>query len=511
MASRNLDTPSAPAAIRRWVDIQPDAPALVHGGGTVSYAELWSAARGWAGALRPLLTGTAGTGARPTGPSDPGPAPVVGVLADRGPLVPTGQLAAWLAGAGYLPLDPAVPPGRLASVIARADCRVVITTDALRTLLPPGVTALTAPADPVGSVDPVDLVPADAAGLAYVIYTSGSTGEPKGVEVGHHSLALLLRWYRDFFQLGPGGRTSMLCNLGFDGLVVDVWGALYAGAAVAIPEQSVVTSPERIAGFLADYGVTHTNMPTPMLERFLGAGQRPGRVRTVETGGDLLRTWPGPDFPAPVFNTYGPTEGTVQVTAGGDLRTVVDRERLPTLGRPLPDAEVYLVGPDGSVVTTPGDEGEVVIGGPMLALGYRGDAELTARVFRADGPGGGRVYHTGDICRWTEDGELEFLGRRDQQIKIRGYRVELGEIEQRILRYPGVRMVAVVPAGDGRLAAWAEGDGDPAAILADLGTVLPDYMVPERLVFVSGLPVTSNGKVDRRKLAVTTATATTAG
>ncbi|MBO4210277.1 amino acid adenylation domain-containing protein, partial [Micromonospora echinofusca] len=457
-----------------------------------------------AGAVRPLLAGTAGPGTRPTGPPGSDPDPVVGVLAERGPLAPTGQLAAWLAGAGYLPLDPAVPPGRLATVIARAGCRVVITTDDLRTLLPPGVTALTAPADPV------DPVPADATGLAYVIYTSGSTGEPKGVEVGHHSLARLLHWYRDFFGLGPDGRTSMLCNLGFDGLVVDVWGALYAGAAVAIPEQSVVTDPERIAGFLADYGVTHTNMPTPMLERFLGAGQRPGRVRTVETGGDLLRTWPAPDFPAPVFNTYGPTEGTVLVTAGRDLRTVGDRERLPTLGRPLPDADVYLVGPDGRVVTTPGDEGEVVIGGPMLARGYRGDAGATARAFRTDGPGGERVYHTGDICRWTGDGELEFLGRRDHQVKIRGYRVELGEIEQRILRYPGVRMVAVVPAGDGRLAAWAEGDGDAVAILADLGTTLPDYMVPERLVFLPGLPLTSNGKIDRRKLAVTT-TATTTG
>jgi amino acid adenylation domain-containing protein len=386
-----------------------------------------------------------------------------------------------------------LPDGRVAAILDDARCSVVVTTRELAGRLPPGVTAVTAP-----DVPPSDApVAARPDGLAYVIYTSGTTGSPKGVEIEHHSVERLMRWYRTQFGLTGGVRVSMLANLMFDGLVLDVWGALSAGATLAVPGQDILATPQRIGAFLDEYEVAHAYLPTPMLERYLATGPRPRSLRSIATGGDRLRVWPAADFPAAVHNTYGPTEATVLVTASRDLRTVTDRTGFADIGAAVAGAQVWLEDDDGARVSSPGAPGELVIAGPLLARGYRHAPELTAAAF------GAGHYRSGDLCRWTPDGWLEFLGRRDTQVKVRGYRVELGEIEQVLLRQDGVEQAVVVVTGEGgaqELLAFVEGAGDGESFPDRLAHVLPDYMVPDKIMFVAALPATASGKVDRAAL-----------
>jgi amino acid adenylation domain-containing protein len=468
-----------------WQQVRdaPDRVALIHQAGAVTYGDLWAAASRWAEAIRPHIAG---------------PDPLVGVLRARGPGVPVAHLAAWLAQAAYLPLDPALPPGRLAAILSDSRCQVVLTTSAMADRLPAGVIPVTAPVSAAGSAPPRDN-PGD---VAYVIYTSGTTGRPKGVEVGHRSLAHLMGWYRAHFTLGPQVRASMLANLMFDGLVLDEWGALSAGSTLAIPAQEVLASPLRTATFLDASGVSHAYLPTPMLERFLAAGARPSALRCIVTGGDRLRIWPDRDFPAAVYNTYGPTESTVLVTASGDLRTAGRRDGLASIGRPVAGAEVWLEGSCGEVITEAGVPGQLVIGGPLLAHGYRHAPASTAAAFPRNADGA-RTYRTGDFCAWNHHGDIDFLGRSDTQVKVGGYRVELAEIEQIIMREPGIGQAVVLVVGEGpepRLLAWAEGWANESALRARLYHELPGYMVPEAIEFVVEFPATGSGKVDRSVL-----------
>ena len=466
-----------PERVAHWAASQPDRPALVGPHGRTTYRALWQEATRWAGAIGPL----------------PGRDPVVGVLRSRDEVIPVAQLAAWLSGAAYLPLDPTLPPGRLQTIVREAGCRVVLTTDDLCSLLPRDVRCVTAPGE---AARPAGWAPA---ALAYVIYTSGSTGVPKGVEIEHGNLAALTRWYRHFYGMDQDTRTSMLSNVAFDCLVVDVWPALSAGGSVAIPAQSTVADPVATARFLDRFAVSHAGMPTAMFERYLAAGVPSATVRTIETGAEQLRCWPPEDYPAAVFNAYGPTETTVQVTITGDLRGYPDRDRLPPLGRPLPGVELRLVDEHGAEVTSPGILGEAVISGSLVGRGYRDQPELTAAAFTAGPP---RSYRTGDLCRWTRSGELEYVARVDSQVKIHGYRVELGEIEARMMAVPGVRLAAVAMTGAGAaLHAWVEGDVDGSTLIDHLRGVLPDYMVPAAITVLDRLPMTVNGKVDRRHLA----------
>ncbi len=460
--------------IHRIVQESPDLPALVDGTGTTTYGDLWATASAWAAALAPQ----ANSGA------------VVGILHPRGVNVPTCHLATWLSGNAYLPLDPALPQGRLEAILRDARCPVVLTTEELSARVPSGVATVTGPVAGAPVISPREQ-PED---LAYVIYTSGTTGTPKGVEIEHRSVELLMRWYRPHFKLARGTRVSMLANLMFDGLVLDEWGALGAGATLAVPDQATVTVPQRIGAFLDEFEIEHAYLPTPMLERFLAINPTPRTLRSVATGGDRLRIWPAADFPAAVHNTYGPTEATVLVTSSRDLRTVTSRDGFADIGSAVDGAEVWLEDQTGVRIDEPGTPGELVIAGSFLARGYRHAPKLTAAAFE------GGHYRTGDLCRWTPDGQLDFLGRHDTQVKLRGYRVELEEIEQVILAEPGVQQVAVIVTGEGsgqEVLAYLEGSCDADALRDQLTRILPDYMIPDKFTFVAALPATSSGKVDR--------------
>lgn len=464
----------------------PERRALVCQGESVTYRGLVQRAALWAEAIREVRSLDEPTVDRA----------VVGVLRRRDAEVPITHLAAWLTGAGYLPLDPDLPAGRLAAILEDAGCRIVLTTRELADLVPSGITCVTEPAGAAGGSEP--LPTSDS--LAYVIYTSGSTGRPKGVEINHGSLANLTTWYAGYFNIAPGTQTGMLANLAFDGLVLDVWCSLAAGATVRIPSQETLGDVERVFRFLGDTGVGHTYLPTPVAEVAFELTP-PATFRSIATGGDRLRVWPREAYPAAVFNMYGPTETTVLVTASPDLR-YLRREGLPPIGQPVAGALLHLLS-EGSVDDRVGVEGELAIGGPVVGNGYR-RRDLGRGVF-VEKPdlGPGYWYLTGDLCRWRPDGQLDFIGRSDQQIKIRGYRVELGEVEQSLFECTRAEQIVVTQVGRQHptgLVAWVVGGFDEQGAIRCLRDRLPDYMVPSRIVALEAMPLTPNGKIDRAAL-----------
>ncbi|MET9302199.1 non-ribosomal peptide synthetase [Micromonospora aurantiaca] len=465
---------TVPAAVLRRAEEDPDRPALTDRHGTMTYGRLVTAARELAAVLRSRLAGAE---------------PVVAVLQPRTSAAPVAQFATWLAGAAFLPLDPALPAARIAQVLAEADCRLAVAADDLADRLPPELTVVRSRATEPGGelLTPPD----DPTRLAYLVSTSGSTGRPRQVEVEHGSLRAVLDWYGEFFRLGPGVRTAAFAGLAFDASLLDLWAPLSHGATVLLADETVLREPERIVDVLRR--ADHAFLATPLAEQLLRADPPTGRLRSLATGGDRLRVWPPADFGAAVHNLYGPTEATILVTATDDLRRHVERTGPPPIGRPVAGARLSLAPVDG------GDE--LLVAGPLLARGYRNAPESTAAVFRSTP--GGRHYRTGDLCRSDDTGQLHFVGRSDGQVKIRGNRIELREVEFALLAVPGVtQAVADVldRAGEAVLAAWVVGPVDADAVRAGLRERLPASMVPHLVEVRPELPLTVNGKLDRRAL-----------
>ncbi|BCJ67497.1 hypothetical protein Prubr_45180 [Polymorphospora rubra] len=349
----------------------------------------------------------------------------------------------------------------------------------------------------------------DAAG--YVIYTSGSTGRPKGVAVSHRAVRNLSRWHADATGITPADRHAVVCGQSFDASVLEVWPALLAGASLAIADDHVRLDPAALARWYRTAGVTLTILPTALAEAVLAlpAPLQPS-LRHLLIGGDRLRTRPHPGVSYEVRNVYGPTEATVLATTAVVTDPTVDDGPI-SIGRPVDNVRLHVLDAAGRAVPV-GARGELYIGGPGLALGYLHRPELTAERFVTGVPAapGERLYRTGDLVRWTPAGDLEFLGRIDDQVKVRGYRVEPAEVTAVLLGLAEVADGVVTAlrdrAGDAYLAAYVvpTGGGDPdrlAGRLADaLARELPDHMVPRAWAFLSALPVNSNGKVDRATL-----------
>lgn len=474
--------------LRRTVDANPDATALECGGHELTYRELWEAAVVVAGRIKQAEGYRSGC--------------LVAVLFERGIEGVVAQLGTWLADAAYLPLDPALPDGRIESILGDARPVGVLAQDGLAGRVPAGVPVLDGHATgaPPSTVGP--------AASAYVIYTSGSTGTPKGVEVGHGSLANLVSWHRTAYGIRPGVRVAAFAGLGFDATVWEVWAALGGGATLVLPTELMPVDSAVIAEFIERNAITHCFLSTPLAEQFFSLPDPPADLAVLLTGGDRLRVSPPASFPAAVFNHYGPTEATVVTTASDDLRRR-PTEWAPVIGRPITGARARLVDAEGAAVTDPDVPGELLIGGDVLALGYRNDPELTSRRFVTDEEGG-RWYASGDICRWTADGELEFVERRDAQVSIRGHRVEPAEVEQEMLAVPGVDQAAVVHLPDqdgGSLRAFFCGAAEPGPIRTALTGRLPKYMLPAGLHRLAAMPLTPNGKIDRKALLSTPADA----
>ncbi|MFF2900130.1 amino acid adenylation domain-containing protein [Streptomyces sp. NPDC057966] len=488
----------AGATVHRLVEecaaLHPDTTAVLSADGELTYRELNARANRLARHLR--FHGA-------------GPGAAVAVCLERGPDQITALLAVLKSGAAYLPLDPEHPADRLAHMVADARAEFVVTDSARAARLPDEPGRFLTDRDwshladlPAHDPEPV-ATPGD---LAYVIYTSGSTGRPKGVEIEHHSLAGLVRWTADTFGAAPGRRVALLAGVGFDAAAWELWPALATGATVCVPDDTVRLTPALLQRWLSERRVTGTFVSTPMLESLAALDwSEPTSLEYVLTGGDALRLPAGLRLPFRVVNNYGPTESTVVTTSA----EVVTGTAVPPIGRPVRGTFVYVVDRYGRPVPT-GVPGELLVGGAGLARGYRGQPGQTAERFvTADVDGTPRrVYRTGDRVRWLTDGQLEFLGRLDDQVKLRGHRIEPGEIEAVLLAGPDVAAATVVVREDApggkRLVAYvvpaAGATVRGEALRERLRRELPDFMVPSAFVALERLPLTPNGKVDRREL-----------
>ncbi|MGI5274222.1 amino acid adenylation domain-containing protein [Nonomuraea sp. CA-218870] len=480
---------TVPALIERTVAATPDAPALLWGGEAMSYARLDAEVARLAAALR--RRGVA-------------EGCVVGVCLRRSAEAVVALLAVWRAGGAYLPLDPDYPDERLAFLVDDSGARLVVTDAELAPRLP-GETVVLVSADESEDGDPRwsgGWSPVEPADPAYVIYTSGSTGRPKGVLVEHGSLAGRVRWMREAYGVGPDDRVAQFASLSFDAHAEELYPALTAGAGVLLLPDGAASLPDALRT-PAGGQVTVLDLPTAYWHRLTEALDDvtwPEPLRLVILGGEQVHAAAVARWRdrfgdrVRLVNTYGPTEATVIATAA-DLDEA-DAVRRPPIGRPIGGTTAHVLGPYGEPVP-PGFPGELCLGGEGLARGYLGRPELTADRFVPDphGPPGARLYRTGDRVRRWPDGTLEFLGRFDAQVKVRGFRVEPGEVETALLTHPGVRQ-AVVTADGERLAAYVVGPAGPDELRAHLASALPAHLVPTAWVSLPALPLTITGKVD---------------
>ncbi|MFJ4092364.1 amino acid adenylation domain-containing protein [Kitasatospora sp. NPDC089913] len=478
----------------------PDAPAVVTDGATLSYRELDERANRLAHHL-------AAAGA--------GPETVVGVCLERGPDLVPALLAIWKAGAAYLPLDPALPAERLRHVLADCGAPLLVTETAL-TATTGGFTGtrILLDADREAVAARPATAPArvtDPEHPAYLIYTSGSTGRPKGVTVHHRGLANHLRWAARDLVRGPGG-APLFSSLAFDLPATNLYAPLITGRPVHVlpADLDLGRLGETLAAGAPYSFVKLTPGHLELLTDQLTGERAVALADLVLVAGEALpaRTanhWLALLGPGRLINEYGPTEASI-----GSTVHPVDRPQEGTvpLGGPLPNTTAYVL--DGAGRPAPvGVAGELHVGGAGLARGYHGRPDLTAERFVPDpyGPAGSRLYRTGDLARVLDGGAIEFLGRIDTQVKLRGYRIELGEIEAVLTANPAVRDAVVLvresATGEKSLAAYVVPEGGAFAadaLRADLAAVLPEYMVPAAVAAVDRIPLTANGKVDRRAL-----------
>jgi natural product biosynthesis luciferase-like monooxygenase protein/amino acid adenylation domain-containing protein len=479
------DYETVSAAFEAQADRTPDAVALGDVSDPVTYRELDVRANRLAHGLRQR-------GVRP--------GVLVGLSLDRPVDAITAMLAVLKAGGGYVPLDRAAPPARQESVVSLADPELIL-ADTAQPAVVGGVQVVSAREAAAGqpATRPPQLAgPSDP---AYVIFTSGSTGRPKGVVVEHRNL-LYTAWARYAYHGEPAGRFLTLFPLWFDGSVLPIWYALLTGGTVWCPEPD----PAQVADLVHRHAVERFSS-VPALYAQLLAGTEPAKLRSLRTvclAGERLpvelarahyRALPG----TVLQNDYGPTEITVFCTAH-QLDGPPEAE-VP-IGRPLAGARCLVLDGHGQLLPV-GAVGELYVGGPGVARGYLGQPELTGQRFVADPvTGSGRLYRTGDLVRWNHQGLLEYLGRVDRQVKVRGFRVEPGEVEAAITAHPDVAEAAVVPVTGrttqlaGYLAARPGVSLNPGGLREFLQERLPDYLVPSHLVTLPSLPRTRNGKVN---------------
>lgn len=428
---------------------------------------------------------------------------LVGLCVERSAAMAIGMLGILDAGAGVVPLDPGLPPDRLAAMVADLGLgHVVVAGDAEPRFA--GVTSVRvclAPSGARGDAGPEAVAPAFP---AYGIHTSGTSGRPKAVIVPHRGLRHLVDWHRHRYGLGPDHRVAQIASLSFDACIWDVWACLTAGAALVVVDDATRGDIDRLVGHLAANRVTHAFVPTPLAEAVLAGGRPlPPHLEVMLTGGDRLRRRPDPSHGMTLVNHYGPAECSVVATAG-TVRP--DGDGPPSIGRPISGTAVYVL--DDHLDRVPlGAPGELCIGGAGLADGYWRQPALTARSFVPDPFSpvpGARMYRTGDLGRLRDDGRIDYAGRRDRQIKLRGQRLEPGEIEAVLERLPQVRRCLVdlreTQAGERLLTAYVESSETSDEAIdhwrAHLERWLPASLVPAALVALEQLPLLPSGKPD---------------
>jgi amino acid adenylation domain-containing protein len=483
---------------------QPAAVALVYGNQVLSYAELNRRSNQLAHRLLELGVG---------------PEQRVAMCLERGVERVIGLLAVLKAGGGYVPLDPDYPLERLRYMLQDSRPRLLLTQCELASRLPEDLTTsmlqidspdelVAIAAQPTGNPD-ARALGIDASTLAYVIYTSGSTGQPKGVMNEHGGLLNLACAQIDAFAVKAESRVLQFASCSFDASISEVVMALCSGAALHLAPREDSWPGEPLRRTIQSAGITHLTLP-PAALAVMGDPETLAPMSFVIAGdacpATLAHQWARRHV---LFNAYGPSEASV--CASIHRVTADDEGRLP-IGKPMANVQIHLLDAKQNLVPL-GAIGEICIGGTGVARGYLDRPALSAERFIADpftSGGSARLYRSGDLGRWREDGNLEFLGRRDGQVKLRGFRIELGEIENRLLACAGVReAVAVVREdlpGDRRLVAYYCVDAAAASppsgteLRQLLAAALPEYMVPGALIALPALPLSANGKIDRKLL-----------
>ena len=487
----------------------PEALALVFNGQTLTYGELNTRANQLAHHLRSI-----GIGAES----------LVGLCVERSIELIVGMLGILKAGGAYVPLDPSYPVERLAFMIEDAGVEALVAQERLLDELPSfwgPVVCLDADAETLAACETHNL-PASGTtdGLAYVIYTSGSTGQPKGISIIHRSIARLV-CNTDYVTLTPEDRVAQASNSSFDAATFEVWGALLSGARLVGISKDVAISPTEMAAEIREQQITTLFLTTALFNQL--SDSAPGcfsGVRHLMFGGEAVdvrrvKQVLSDGGPERLLHVYGPTESTTFATWHPVL-SVNEADATVPIGKPLANTTCYVLDARMQPVAI-GCEGELYIGGDGLARCYLNRPATTAERFVPhpfSEQAGARLYRTGDRVRYTAQGEIEFLGRVDNQVKVRGHRIELGEIEAMLLTHHAVREATVIvrdDSGDRRLVAYiapAQQQQPPTTedLRYYLGEKLPDYMMPSRFVFLEAMPLTPNGKVDRRALPAPDAT-----
>ncbi|RKG91961.1 non-ribosomal peptide synthetase [Corallococcus terminator] len=483
-------------AFAAQVALRPQAVAVSHGATTLTYAELDARANRVALRLRAL-----GVHRRK---------PQVGVCLPRSVDLIVSLLAILKAGGAYVPLDPDHPSERLAFVAGDARLVAIVTHEALASRLPGGTwtpVCLDAPDDTVEGPPGWEAV--SSVDLAHILYTSGSTGRPKGVCIPHQGVVRLVL-NPDYVRLGPGDRMAQSTTIAFDLSTLEIWGALLNGATLVLFSRDEIIDPEVLARRLLDERITHMVLATALFNHV--ARTRPEAFRHLTWmifGGEAadvscVNAVLAHGGPAALINGYGPTENTSFSTW---FRVPHAEATSVPIGGPLANSTAYVLDARLQVVP-PGVVGELFVGGDGLALGYWDRSALTAEKFVPhpfSDVRGARLYRTGDLVRQRTDGVLEFIGRRDHQVKLRGFRIELGEVEAALRQHPAVHealvMVREDAPGDRRLVAYvASADLAEAVLREYLQARLPEHMVPAAFVVMTALPLSPNGKIDRRAL-----------
>ncbi|UHQ21816.1 amino acid adenylation domain-containing protein [Lysobacter sp. 5GHs7-4] len=501
-----------PQLVEQQAAAQPDAIAVSCDGASLSYRELNRRANQLAHRLRSLGVG---------------PETLVAIGLERSLDMVVGLLGILKSGGAYLPVDASYPRDRVQFMFEDARPAVLLTSTRQRDALPAtGIATLILDSDwaefaaePTHDPEPL----AQLENLAYVIYTSGSTGTPKGCQVTHANVARLFVATQPWFGFGRDDVWTFFHSHAFDFSVWEIWGALIYGGRVVVVPFLASRSPEAFHALLLRERVTVLNQ-TPSAFRGLihadlasASGPSELALRYVVFGGEalelqMLRPWferHGDRSPR-LINMYGITETTVHVTYRPIALADVERNAGSVIGDPIPDLRLYVLDPE-LVPVAVGEVGEIHVAGAGVSRGYLNRPDLTAeRFFHWRSPQGQsvRLYKTGDLARSLVDGDLEYLGRSDHQVKIRGFRIETGEIESVLARHPSVRACAVIAlddraSGEARLVAYivpADAHASHASLRDHLATVLPDYMVPSAFVELQALPLTENGKLDRRAL-----------
>ncbi len=488
----------------------PAAPAVVSAGEQLTYAQLDAR-------VNQLARCLGGLGVKPGA--------VVAICAERSVEMVVAVLAVLNAGGAYAPIDPAYPQERVAFMLQDTDAPVLLTQQHLLAGLPDHRARTLCLDTDVELIESYDAGPIGCEGsledLAYVIHTSGSTGRPKGVAMGHRPLANLIAWQLQSFSGPATARTLQFASLSFDVAFQEIFSTWCSGGTLVLVEEAVRRNPEALLAFISQQRLERLFLPfvalhnlceaaghlgtsTPSLREVIAAGEQ---LKATDSVRSFFAAHPG----CTLVNQYGPTESHV-VTAFTLSSPSAEWPALPPIGKPIANAQIHLLDSCSQPVPI-GVPGELHIGGVSLARGYLGSTELTGERFLPDpfshAPDA-RLYRTGDLARYLPDGNIEYIGRSDHQLKVRGFRIEPGEIEAALREHPAVSEALVIAredsAGEKRLVAYLIGDAEattPEDLHALLGRTLPDYMIPSVFAFIDEFPLTPNGKIDRVRLAQT--------